>query len=69
VPRNAFVGSVNSNQLFVVDKNNTARLQKVIAGRVIGDRVEVLQGLNDGDIVIISGQINLTDGSKVSMIK
>jgi RND family efflux transporter MFP subunit len=69
VPRSAFIGSVNSNQLFVVDKNNTARMQKVIAGRVIGDRVEVLQGLNEGDIVITSGQINLNDGSKVSMIK
>jgi RND family efflux transporter MFP subunit len=69
VPRNAFVGSVNSNQVFVVDAGNVARTRKVIAGRVIGDQVEVLQGLNEGDAVIVSGQINLNDGSKVSVIK
>jgi RND family efflux transporter MFP subunit len=68
VPRSAFVGSVNSNQVFVVDSASTARLRKVISGRVIGDQVEVLQGLNEGDVVITSGQINLNDGSKVSTI-
>jgi len=69
VPRNAFVGSVNSNEVFVVDADNVARTRKVIAGRIIGDQVEVLQGLNEGDVVITSGQINLNEGSKVSVIK
>ncbi|MDO9374616.1 MAG: efflux RND transporter periplasmic adaptor subunit [Ferruginibacter sp.] len=69
VPRNAFIGSVNSNQVFVVTTGDTARIKKVIAGRVIGDQVEVLQGLDEGDRVITSGQINLADGSKVSTIK
>jgi RND family efflux transporter MFP subunit len=69
VPRAAFIGSVSSNQLFVVDSANTARVRKVIAGRVIGDQVEVLQGLNEGDIVITSGQINLNDRSMVAPIK
>jgi len=68
VPRNAFVGSVNSNQIFVV-KDSIARLTKVVSGRVFGDKVEVLGGLNDGDVVVISGQINLTDGTKVNPIK
>jgi RND family efflux transporter MFP subunit len=69
VPRNAFIGSVNSNQVFVVETGETARIRKVIAGRVIGDQVEVLQGLNEGDRVITSGQINLANGSKVSTIQ
>ena len=69
VPRTAFVGSVASNQIFVVDSANTARLRNVIAGRIIGDQVEVLEGLNEGDQVITSGQINLTDGSKITVIK
>lgn len=68
VPRSAFVGSVSSNQIFVV-KDSTATMAKVIAGRVFGDQVEILQGLNDGDIVVTSGQINLTDGTRVSIIK
>jgi len=68
VPRNAFVGSVSSNQIFIVE-NGTARLKKVTAGRIIGDKVEILEGLTDGQQVIVTGQINLQDGSKVEIIK
>lgn len=69
VPRSAFVGSVSANQVFVVEGGNTARLRNVIAGRVLGDKVEILQGLNEGESIITSGQINLADGSKISPIK
>ena len=69
IPRSAFVGSVSSNQVFVVEHGNRARLRNVIAGRVLGDKVEILQGLNVSDTIITSGQINLSDGSKISPIK
>lgn len=69
VPRSAFVGSVASNQVFVVEGGQTARLRKVVAGRIMGEQVEVLQGLEEGETVITSGQINLADGSKISVIK
>jgi len=69
IPRSAFVGSVSSNQVFVVESGNIAKLRNVIAGRVLGDKVEVLQGLNEGESIITSGQINLADGSKISPIK
>ena len=69
VPRSAFVGSVASNQVFVLDSGNTARLRTVVAGRVLGEQVEILQGLNEGETVITSGQINLTDGNKVAPLK
>ncbi|TDE45547.1 efflux RND transporter periplasmic adaptor subunit [Flavobacterium rhamnosiphilum] len=68
VPRNAFVGSVSSNEIFVIE-NGTAKLKKVTAGRILGDKVEILNGLSDGETVIITGQINLQDGSKVDIIK
>jgi RND family efflux transporter MFP subunit len=68
VPRSAFVGSVSSNQVFVVE-GNVAKIRTVVAGRVLGDKVEILQGLAEGDQVITSGQINLADGSKISVIK
>ena len=69
IPRSAFVGSVSTNQVFVVENGNIARLRNVISGRVLGDKVEILQGLNEGESIIISGQINLADGSKISPIK
>lgn len=68
VPRNAFVGSVSSNEIFVVE-NNVAKLKKVVAGRILGDKVEIINGLNDGETVIVTGQINLQDGNKVEIIK
>lgn len=68
VPRNAFVGSVSSNQIFVIE-NGAAKLKTVTAGRILGDKVEILNGLSNGEQVIVTGQINLQDGSKVEVIK
>ena len=68
VPRNAFIGSVSSNQIFVVD-NGIAKLKKVTAGRILGEKVEILNGLSNGEQVIVTGQINLQDGNKVEIIK
>lgn len=69
VPRSAFVGSVSSNQVFVVENGSTARIRSVLAGRVLGEKVEILQGLAEGDQVIVSGQISLADGSKIKAIQ
>lgn len=68
IPRTAFVGSVSSNQVFVIN-NNVATLKKIVSGRIFGDKVEILDGLNDGDVVVTSGQINLSDSTKVSIVK
>ncbi|QSB27117.1 efflux RND transporter periplasmic adaptor subunit [Flavobacterium sp. CLA17] len=68
VPRNAFVGSVSSNEIFVVEKG-IAKLRKVTAGRILGDQVEIINGLTDGETVIVTGQINLQDGNTVEIIK
>ena len=68
VPRNAFIGSVKENQIFIVE-NGIAKLKNVISGKSIGDKVQVLKGLNNDDLVIVTGQINLLDGSKIEVIK
>ena len=70
VPRTSFVGSVSSNQVFVLDKsNNTSKVRNVVTGRILGDNVEILSGLKEGETVITSGQINLADGTPVSPVK
>jgi len=67
VPRTAFVGSVNNNKVFVVE-NGVAKMKDVVAGRILGDEVEVLKGLKANDVVVTTGQVNLTDGTKVTVL-
>lgn len=67
VSREAFVGGLNNSEVFVVE-NGKAKLVKVQTGRNFGDLIEVLGGLNDGQTVVTSGQINLIDGKTVKVI-
>jgi membrane fusion protein (multidrug efflux system) len=70
VPRTSFVGSVSSNEVYVLNTSkNTAETRKVVSGRILGDNVEILEGLKEGETVITSGQINLTEGTPVAVIK
>jgi membrane fusion protein, multidrug efflux system len=66
IPRGAFVGSVSSNEIFVLENGKTAKLKKVTSGRILGEQVEILDGLKEGETVITSGQINLVDGTEVN---
>ncbi|MBS0025996.1 efflux RND transporter periplasmic adaptor subunit [Chitinophaga sp. 22321] len=66
IARTAFIGGVNSNEIYVME-GNVAKKRKVVAGRIAGDQVEVREGLNEGDTVITSGQINLTEGAAVTV--
>ncbi|VTQ02738.1 hypothetical protein [Sphingobacterium daejeonense] len=68
VPRTAFVGSISDNKVFVL-KNGKAVESEVVAGRSFGDNIEVISGLQPGDQVIVSGQINLYNNSPVEIIK
>lgn len=68
IPRSAFQGGINSNLIFIND-NGKAKLQKVVAGNVHGNMVEIREGLKEGDQVIVTGQINLVDGKQISIVK
>ena len=68
VPRTAFVGNVSSNEVFVI-KDGKAILTNVVAGRNFGDEIEIVSGLDKGQVVVISGQINLFNETPVEIIK
>lgn len=67
IPREALQGSIKDAQIYIVE-NGKAKLKKILIGREIKEQLEVLSGLNLGDIVIISGQVNLTDNKPVKII-
>jgi len=51
--------------VWVLDKENIARMRLVKTGKVMGDRVEILSGLSEGDRVVVSGVEKITEGAKV----
>lgn len=64
IPRNAVSGSVKSASVFVV-KNGTAQHRDVVIGNMVGTMVEITQGLQSGDSIVVAGLINVADGTKV----
>lgn len=68
VPRTAFVGSISSNQIFAIE-DGKAVMKNVVSGRSFGDDIEIISGLEKGTVVVISGQINLLEGTPIEIIK
>ena len=68
IPKIALVEGTKNPYVYVVN-GNQAFVRKITLGRETGENVEVLNGLSDGDEVVISGQINLTNGSMITKTK
>jgi len=68
ISRRAIAGSILNPQVFVV-KEDTVILKSIEAVSLNDGYVTVKTGLKEGDIIVISGQINLATGSKVSIIR
>jgi multidrug efflux pump subunit AcrA (membrane-fusion protein) len=52
--------------VYLVDAEARARLRPISAGTADSDRVEVLAGLHDGDVVVTSPPASLLDGARVT---
>lgn len=64
VPRVALVGSSKNPQVYVV-RNKVAHLTTFNAGTSDGDYIEVVSGINKGDVIVVKGQVNLQDKAKI----
>lgn len=69
VPRSAFVGSVQNQEVYVLQPDQTVSLRNVIPGMIVGERVEILDGLEEGEQIVVTGQINLYDGAAVEVLQ
>lgn len=67
IPRNALLGSIKDPKVFIA-KGNKAELRKLTIGAENGYDIEILGGLHAGDIIIVDGQNNLKDGTKISVV-
>jgi RND family efflux transporter MFP subunit len=69
VPREALVRRGQLEGLFVVGEDDRAHLRWVRTGRTIGERVEVIAGLDPGEIVVIESDSRLKDGRRVEVAR
>jgi RND family efflux transporter MFP subunit len=68
IPREALVGSIKSPQVFVVE-HSVAKLRNLVIGSRVGTNVAVLQGVKEGETIVVNGQTNLKDGVVVEVMK
>jgi len=53
--------------VFVVREDNIAERKKITLGLQNSDRIEVVQGLKEGDLVVVEGNYGLEDGAKLEI--
>lgn len=67
VDRDAIVTQKDERSVFVV-KNGLAMRQPVTTGYSTGSAIEILEGLGEGDEVVVTGQGGLRDGAPVRVV-
>jgi RND family efflux transporter MFP subunit len=65
VARKAIVEHGALTSVWTVNKENIARMRLVKVGKTVGDRVEILSGLSDGDRLATSNVEKIIEGAKV----
>lgn len=70
VPNIALIKQTGTNDMFAfINKNNIATKMLVKTGRMIDDKIEILDGLNEGDELIIVGQNKLENQTPITIVK
>lgn len=67
IPRESLVGSIKNPQVFVV-AGGIAKLRNLTVGEQSGTYVQVLNGLTEGETIVVNGQNNLVDNLKVEIL-
>ena len=61
--------NANEGTVMIVDAQNVAHERKVTAGIRTNDKIEIVEGLQEGESVVIEGNFALPDGTKVEVAK
>ena len=62
VPRKAIIDRGALTFVWVVDKDNVARMRIIKPGKVVADKIEILSGLTDGERIIVGGTEKVSEG-------
>ncbi|KPK41614.1 MAG: hypothetical protein AMJ78_04935 [Omnitrophica WOR_2 bacterium SM23_29] len=69
IPRDAIILEDSSNYVFVVKDDNNVQRKKIEIGLNEDNKFEVINGLDEGEIVVTMGNARLKDGDTVEIIK
>ncbi len=69
IPATCIVNRFNKTFVFVVTDGNQVERREVTPGIQIDDKVEIVSGLKEGELVVIQGQNVLEDKAKVRIIQ
>lgn len=67
IPSKALTGSIKTPEVFIV-RNNTVDLRNIVAEPINDQYLAVKEGLAVGDKVVVSGHINLENGSRIKIV-
>ncbi len=67
IPRAALLTRGEQKGVFLLENNTTTRFRQIEIGRIQGDMVEVVSGLEEGVRVVTSGAQKLNDGDMVTI--
>jgi multidrug efflux pump subunit AcrA (membrane-fusion protein) len=68
IPADALVIRSNGSEVAIVQPDGTVHIRKIQVGRDYGDRLEVLDGLKEGDTVIQNPGDLVSEGMKVEPV-
>lgn len=68
IPREALTEGAKNASVYIVAGGKVS-LRQIQTGSEMGNMIQVISGLKPGEVVVTSGQINLKEGSKVSISK
>lgn len=67
VPIDSIVDDSNNSTIFVYDEETKiVTKREVTVGAVFGDHIQIIDGLKDGEQVVVNGQFGLLDGEEVN---
>lgn len=66
IPASAIVGTANQPQVYLI-KNGKSVLQNITISKKMQNKAIVSSGLNEGDVIVTSGFINLFEGANITV--
>lgn len=67
VPSNCIMNDPDGAKIFVYKEEGYVEERRVVLGEVFGDKIEVLEGLEDGEKIVVEGHYRLINGDKVKV--